>query len=90
MSLWQNTIAQENQSSSSNEVLASEIEGVKSYERKTNYVEPSLLSALLNTTVEGIFANQKFCFYLAENGLLYSTGYDFRFVKREDLYGIPR
>lgn len=55
-----------------------------------HYPESALLTNMLNTQVEGIYANDRFCFYLTESGVLYSTGFDFRYVKRDDLYGVPR
>ena len=63
---------------------------MKRYERKTALSEPSLLTSLLNTPIENIFCNERFCFYLAKSGHLYSTGFDYRVVSKEELYGIPR
>lgn len=57
MDLWHSTITAEERPSSINEVLASEEEGLKTYQRKVHYKEPQLMPALLNTPVRGIFAN---------------------------------
>lgn len=38
----------------------------------------------------GIYPNDKFTIYQSQEGVLFSTGQDFREVSREDLFGIPR
>jgi hypothetical protein len=85
LQLWQNTIM----NSAPVNHSASKIKFGK-YERKTIYSEPQLLFALLNTQISGIYSNDKFTIFQSQEGLLYSTGSDFREVSREELYGIPR
>jgi hypothetical protein len=84
MSQWQSTLQFDDKSA-----FAYQSED-KQYQRRLGFEEPSLISMMLNTSIQAIFANEKFCFYLSDGGLLYSTGFDFRVVNREELYGIPR
>lgn len=36
------------------------------YEKRSSFATPTLLSMMLNTSVEGIHANEKFTFYLTD------------------------
>jgi hypothetical protein len=87
MHLWQNSISSEVKEVSLNE----ELDKYKKYERKIIYNEPQLLFAMLNAQVKSVYANEKFSIFLcSDSQTIYSTGYDYRQVEKEDLYGIPR
>eukprot|EP00347_Sterkiella_histriomuscorum_P005355 403356926 len=61
-----------------------------SFERKLMFEKPSLLMAMLNTSIEDIYSNKSFTLYLSSLGQVFSMGQDFRKVKHDFLYGIPR
>lgn len=90
MMLWQHSVHTE-KGSSTRGAANEEAEFSRKYERKLHFTEPQLLFAMLNNEVSGVYANDKFCIFKSEEGsTLYSTGYDFREVTRDDMYGIPR
>ena len=52
--------------------------------------KPSILLNMLNTNIENIYGNDKYCIYVTSNGNGFSIGNDFRNVKQDFLHGIPK